>query len=173
MTKRQEKILRYIVKEYIKIARPVSSKFLSERYKLNLSSASLRNEMVTLTEQGYLFQPHTSAGRTPTEKAYRFFVDKFCRPKLPSQIEKELREIILEKKREEEILRNIGKFIAATSKGVSILFKEEEFFWQGLSYLLSQPEFYNVDEVLEAIENFEMLYESVREEHWDRREGIR
>jgi len=151
----------------------VSSKLLSEKYRLRLSSASLRNEMVNLTEEGYLFQPHTSAGRIPTEKAYRFFVDKLCKPKLPSQIEKELKEIALEKKQEEEILRDIGKFIAAVSKNVSILFKAEEFFWQGLSYLLSQPEFYDIDKVLEAIENFEMLYESVRGEYWAKGEGIK
>jgi len=130
MNKRREKILRFIVKEYIKTAKPVSSKVLFERYQFHLSSASLRNEMVKLTQDGYLFQPHTSAGRVPTEKAYRFSVDKFCKPKLPSQIEEELKGILLERKGEEEILKEIGKFIAMASKSVSILLQDEEFFWQ-------------------------------------------
>jgi len=173
MNKRREKILRFIVKEYIKTAKPVSSKVLFERYQFHLSSASLRNEMVKLTQDGYLFQPHASAGRVPTEKAYRFSVDKFCKPKLPSQIEEELKGILLERKGEEEILKEIGKFIAMASKSVSILLQDEEFFWQGLSCLLSQPEFYNTNEILEAIESFEWLYDIIGEELFGKEEGIK
>jgi len=173
MNKRREKILRFIVKEYIKTAKPVSSKLLSEEYQFHLSTASLRNEMARLTQDGYLLQPHTSAGRIPTEKAYQFFVDKFCKPKLPLQIEKELKDILLGRKDEEDSLKEIGKFIATVSKSVSILLQDEEFFWQGLSYLLSQPEFYDANEILEAIENFEWLYDIIDEEIFGREEGIK
>jgi len=172
MNKRREKILRYIIKEYIRDAKPVSSKTLSERYKAHLSSASLRIEMVRLTDDGYLFQPHTSAGRIPTEKAYRFFIDKFCKPKLPSLVEKKLKEIFSERKQEEEIFKEVGKFIAMVSRNVSILLKREEFFWQGLHYLLSQPEFCNIDEILEAIESFEGLHDTIREKIFSEEEGI-
>jgi len=72
MTNRQEKILNTIVKEYVKKPQPVSSKILAQ--KLGLSSATLRNEMMELEKLGYLNQPHTSAGRIPTEKAYRIFI---------------------------------------------------------------------------------------------------
>lgn len=173
MKKRQEKILKCIVREYTRKARPISSKTLSEKYKFRLSPASLRSEMVKLTDAGYLSQPHTSAGRVPTEQAYRFFVNKFCKPKLSLEIEKELKEIFLGRKQEEEILREMGKFIATVSRNVSILFQKEDFFWQGLSYLLSQPEFYNIDEVIEVIESFEQLHEAIREEILDIEEGIK
>ena len=72
MTQRQQKILEMIVKEYVRNPKPVSSEILAQ--KLGLSSATLRNEMLELENLGYLSKPHTSAGRIPLEKAYRFFI---------------------------------------------------------------------------------------------------
>jgi len=74
LTQRQETILALIIHEYIETAEPVGSKALVERYSLGISSATARNEMGTLTEAGLLRQPHTSAGRVPTEEGYRYFV---------------------------------------------------------------------------------------------------
>lgn len=72
---RQESILRALVREYIRTGEPVGSVELVRRYRLNVSSATVRNEMSRLEEIGYLAQPHTSAGRVPTDRAYRLFVD--------------------------------------------------------------------------------------------------
>lgn len=74
LSKRQKNLLLIIVRDYIDSAQPVGSKRLVEHYHLDLSSATIRNEMSALTELGYLRQPHTSAGRVPTEEGYRFFV---------------------------------------------------------------------------------------------------
>ncbi len=74
LTERQRFILALIVRDYTETAEPVGSKRLVEHYKLNLSPATVRNEMAALTEMGYLRQPHTSAGRAPTEEGYRYFV---------------------------------------------------------------------------------------------------
>lgn len=74
LTDRQKKILTMVVHEYIRSAEPVGSKHIVENYHLNLSSATVRNELSELTELGYLRQPHTSAGRVPTEEGYRYFV---------------------------------------------------------------------------------------------------
>jgi len=74
ISERQQKILELIVKDYVKNSKPVSSKILTQK-KLGLSSATLRNEMMELEQAGYLNQPHTSAGRIPTEKAYKFFIN--------------------------------------------------------------------------------------------------
>jgi heat-inducible transcriptional repressor len=76
LTERQETILGLIVREYIDTATPVSSKALVEKYNLGVSSATVRSEMSVLTEKGYLRQPHTSAGREPSEAAYRYFVQR-------------------------------------------------------------------------------------------------
>ncbi len=76
LPERQENILGLIIREYIDTVGPVSSKVLVEKYNLGVSSATVRNEMVALTELGYLRQPHTSAGREPTEEGYRYFVQR-------------------------------------------------------------------------------------------------
>jgi len=76
LTDRQKTLLLLIIRDYIDTAQPVGSKRLVERYHLDLSSATIRNEMSTLTETGYLRQPHTSAGRVPTEEGYRYFVSQ-------------------------------------------------------------------------------------------------
>ena len=76
LTNRQKIILTLIAHEHINSAEPVGSKLLVERFNIGLSSATIRNEMSVLTELGYLRQPHTSAGRVPTEKGYRFFVGR-------------------------------------------------------------------------------------------------
>ncbi len=74
LTERQKKLLSLIIHEHIRSAEPVGSRYLVEKYRLELSPATVRNEMVVLTDEGFLRQPHTSAGRVPTEMGYRYFV---------------------------------------------------------------------------------------------------
>jgi heat-inducible transcriptional repressor len=77
LTERQKLILTLVVRDYIETAQPVGSKRILERFKLDVSSATVRNEMVALSDAGYLRQPHSSAGRVPTEDGYRYFVTHF------------------------------------------------------------------------------------------------
>lgn len=79
LTERQKLILTLIIHEHILTAAPVGSQYLVERYRLNMSSATIRNEMAVLTDLNYLRQPHTSAGRVPSEDGYRFFVGRLLR----------------------------------------------------------------------------------------------
>jgi heat-inducible transcriptional repressor len=74
LTERQKLILALVIRDYIETAQPVGSLRVVENFSLEISSATVRNEMVALTELGYLRQPHTSAGRVPTEEGYRYFV---------------------------------------------------------------------------------------------------
>lgn len=76
LSERQKTLLLLIIRDHIESAQPISSKRLVDHYNLNLSSATIRNEMSALTEMGYLRQPHTSAGRVPTEEGYRYFVSQ-------------------------------------------------------------------------------------------------
>ncbi|MEL7646196.1 MAG: heat-inducible transcriptional repressor HrcA [Anaerolineaceae bacterium] len=78
LTERQKLLLSLIVHEHTRTAQPVGSKTLVEQFTLPISSATIRNEMTVLTEMGYLRQPHTSAGRVPTEEGYRFFVSNLA-----------------------------------------------------------------------------------------------
>lgn len=73
LSNRQEQILHSLIKEYIDCAEPISSGLLQKRADLNVSPATIRNELQELTELGYIMQPHTSAGRVPTEKGYKLF----------------------------------------------------------------------------------------------------
>jgi len=75
LTPRQQAILRLVVHSYVATAQPVSSKSLIGKGMLNVSSATIRNEMAALEEMGYLTHPHTSAGRVPTDQGYRYFVE--------------------------------------------------------------------------------------------------
>jgi heat-inducible transcriptional repressor len=74
LTERQKLILALVIRDYIETVQPVGSQRLVDQYNLDVSSATVRNELLALTEKGYLRQPHTSAGRVPTEEGYRYFV---------------------------------------------------------------------------------------------------
>lgn len=76
LTERQEKVLGFVVRNYIEVGQPVGSKTLVAQYDLDVSSATVRNDLATLSELGYLTQIHTSGGRVPTEQGYRYFVQK-------------------------------------------------------------------------------------------------
>jgi heat-inducible transcriptional repressor len=80
ITERQRLVLALVVRDYTETAQPVGSSRLVGRYKLEISTATVRNEMVVLTEMGFLRQPHTSAGRVPTEEGYRYFVTNVVYP---------------------------------------------------------------------------------------------
>lgn len=79
LSERQKMVLMLVLRDYTETAQPIGSQHLVERYHLEMSSATVRNEMVALTEMGYLRQPHTSAGRIPSEEGYRYFVGHLMR----------------------------------------------------------------------------------------------
>lgn len=88
LTERQKSILLLTIRDYIDAAQPVGSKRIAERYHFGLSTATIRNEMSALTEMGYLRQPHTSAGRVPTEEGYRYFVSAMMdEARLPESVQ--------------------------------------------------------------------------------------
>src|SRR5262249_50722299 len=87
MDARHRDVLTALIREYIDTAEPVGSRVLARRHFPNLSPATLRNVMADLEEMGYLAQPHASAGRIPSDKAYRFYVDSFPRPSASSRRE--------------------------------------------------------------------------------------
>lgn len=145
ITERQRKILEIVIKEHIDSALPISSKFLEEKYSLGVSPATIRNEMQELIEMGYLYQPHTSAGRVPTDKGYRFFVDLFEKEVffLDQEIEKEVRKIRREIENEISFMREFTRFLAQTSSTltVSYLKKEKVIIREGWSFVFNDPEF--------------------------------
>ncbi len=85
---RKKQILRAIILDYIATAEPVGSRTISRKYRLGISPATIRNEMADLEEMGYLKQPHTSAGRIPSQRGYRYYVDHLMQPETPAEEEK-------------------------------------------------------------------------------------
>ena len=83
---REREILKSIIKFYIADGKPVGSRFISRKRRSDLSPATIRNIMADLEEAGYLAQPHTSAGRIPTDKGYRFYVDNLLEVSPPQEI---------------------------------------------------------------------------------------
>jgi len=135
MTSRQQKLLKLIIQDYIKTAQPIASTLLAGKIKDNISSATIRNEMVELERAGYIFQPHTSAGRIPTEKAYQFFIKNYLDREKELQIKK-LRS------NGRAGVKEIAKEIARIS-GLAVLvaFDKNDTYYTGISNLFSQPEF--------------------------------
>jgi heat-inducible transcriptional repressor len=84
LTDRERQVLEAVVRTYVETAEPAGSRTVSRSYDLGISAATVRNTMSDLEEKGYLFHPHTSAGRVPTDRAYRFFVDRLMEPAAPS-----------------------------------------------------------------------------------------
>jgi heat-inducible transcriptional repressor len=90
---RKSAVLRAIVRDYVRTGQPVASKVLAQRYRLKVSAATIRNDMGLLEELGYISQPHTSAGRIPTDQGYRWFVDNWPQPTWPELPSREIRTI--------------------------------------------------------------------------------
>lgn len=147
MTSRQKKLLKQIIDFHIRTNQLVNSKYLTRTYFPKISSATIRNEMAGLAQEGYLFQPHISAGRLPTEKAYEWWVKGFLKEKRPNLCEKKT--ISSFKIYNNLSLKNLAKAIAEITKIATIVaFNKDDFYCTGFSYLFSQPEFKGVEHAL-------------------------
>ena len=111
LDERKTKILDAIIRNYLATGEPVGSRTISKYSDLNLSSATIRNEMSDLEELGYILQPHTSAGRIPSDKGYRFYVDHLMQEK--EREVSEMKEFVIEKtEKMEQVLRQVAKLLA-------------------------------------------------------------
>lgn len=160
ITERQSEILDRVIREYIHSAQPVSSTLLEKKYDFGICPATIRIEMQKLTDKGFLYQPHTSAGRIPTDKGYRFFVDKLLKKKLEDfKIENWLK---LEEEKDNTIkfVQLLTKNLAFTSRALALIyFEEEKILWkEGWEEILREPEFRQEDYIFrftKLLENFE------------------
>ena len=121
---RRASILKAIVSHYVTSGEPVGSKTLVERYKLGVSPATVRNEMGALEEGGYIFQPHTSAGRIPTDAGYRYFVDTGIPPfRLPANEARKIERFFLEPRYElEDALRQTAALLSGITDHAAVVF---------------------------------------------------
>lgn len=164
MTDRQQLLLKFIIKEYIKNAEPIGSDFVVKKGKFDLSPATVRNEMMELEKQGYISQPHTSAGRIPTEKGYKFYIKNYLDLDSDKVADKKIKQLenVNKQKSEDETayIKNLAKNLADISSGAVLIgFGPNNVYYTGLTNLFSQPEFQN----LELVQNISAVMDHLDE----------
>lgn len=120
LDERKTKILQAIIRNYLETGEPVGSRTISKYADLNLSSATIRNEMADLEELGYILQPHTSAGRIPSDKGYRFYVDCMMEEKEREVVE--MKEVLVERQDKMELLlKQVAKVLAQNTQYATMI----------------------------------------------------
>lgn len=149
LTPRQAHILKTLIEEYIESAEPVGSETLEKKYNLGVSPATIRNEMAQLTKIRYLKQPHASAGRIPTARAFRFYIVQLMEERqLPVTEEAKARQTVEEARENvDHLMRETTHSLAEATKSLSVgTVDGEDTVWSaGYSKILDVPEFYNID----------------------------
>lgn len=163
LTARQVEILKSLIEEYITTAEAVGSETLEKKHNLSASPATIRNEMVRLTELGYLKKPHVSAGRVPTPMGMKFYVKQLMKEKELSVAEEvSLKEKVWDlREKEREFLKEVTKALAERTKVLAVVTTNEgEMFCAGYANILDMPEFLDIDltkNLLTVIEEHEYL----------------
>lgn len=148
LTTRQKDIFNSVIKRYIADAHPVGSQVLLQEASLGVSPATVRNEMLELERHGFLFQPHTSAGRIPTEKGWRYYLDNFLTERQVSKpVQEELKKVARAYQHSRvELVKHVAQAIAdASSQAVFVAHTPNDTYYTGISKLFNQPEFDEVD----------------------------
>jgi len=167
LTQRQIKILKCITEEFIESAAPVGSETLEKKFSLGISSATIRNEMSTLTQMGFLKKGHLSAGRAPTSMGLKYYVRNLMVPKnLTVSEEVGAKEKVWDYRNEfDRLLRETTKELAIKTRSMAIATTDHGLIYSyGASNLLEEPEFYNIDvtkTVLSLLDNYNFWYEII------------
>ncbi|MDD2753690.1 MAG: hypothetical protein PHT44_03725 [Candidatus Portnoybacteria bacterium] len=146
MQERRKKILKAVVKEYQRTGEPVASSDLADRWHFDFSPATVRAEMLVLDKEGFLEQPHTSAGRLPTDKAFRFFIEEFGE----EDFSRSEQEHVLARMRKihDDSMKEMAQFLADCSRGLGlsgVFGQAADFHGAGLGWLAEEPEFEDGD----------------------------
>jgi transcriptional regulator of heat shock response len=174
MSSRRLEILRAIVDEYVATQEPVGSKSIADHHGLGISPATIRNEMAILEEEGLITQPHTSAGRIPTDLGYRVFVDKLATVKPLSTAERRAIETFLDSSNDlEELLKRSAKLLADITKQVAVVTypilgeSREKLAISGTAHLARSGEDlgFTLSPILEALEEQVVLLRLLNEVH--------
>ncbi len=185
---REDTIFGIIIRAYVETAEPVGSRTISRHFDVGLSPASIRNVMADLEDQGLLKQPHTSAGRVPTDKGYRYYVDRLMEPEELSEKEKRYISSEFSKERDVEgVLECASKVISEITQNAALIYvknlkrisflsylledlvreaerlnhlleEQPELFIEGAFRILGQPEFQNASKMRTLLQEFEEKY---------------
>lgn len=169
---RKDSILTITVDQYIKTVTPVSSSCIAKCYPRDVSSATIRNILAELEEDGYLTHPHTSAGRVPTEQGYRYYVDHLMKEIQLFEEEKERirREYIVQSTELESLVEKISLALSNTTEYTSIVAVDgwaNKFVCTGTSYVAKYPDYQDVQkihDILTALDEKERLLRLIQRE---------
>ncbi|UZJ40552.1 heat-inducible transcriptional repressor HrcA [Prosthecochloris sp. SCSIO W1101] len=126
LSERERQVLSIIIQAYVINAAPVGSRYIAKNYNLGLSDATIRNVMADLEDEGYISQPHTSAGRVPTDKGYRYYVDLIMRVRRieeeeKKRIDRNFRQLNYDPKDSAEVLKAVAKVLGSISQQLSVV----------------------------------------------------
>ncbi len=161
MNERQKKLLNLIISKHIQTAEPVGSTFLVEKTGLEVSPATVRNEMAELEKAGFIYQPHTSAGRVPTEKGYQFYVDNFVEKREIKATWRQSFELVLKNKLDkDQVLKNLARSVVELADAtVIVAFDANNIYYTGIANLFKKPEFAeqnlicNISEIIDHLDD--------------------
>jgi len=147
LSERQQKLFSAIVKEYIKQAKPVGSQSLVEKYELEVSPATVRNEMVRLIDEGLLEKPHASAGRVPTTTGFRFYINELLEEEeLPVIEEVSIKQRLWPKRfTKSKLLHEASLALADSARALALVLAGDSLFYAGAVNILEHPEFFDID----------------------------
>lgn len=164
MTSRQQQILDAVIEQYAEVASPVGSSLLAKLF--NVSSATIRAEMAELERGGYITQPHTSAGRVPTDKGYRHYVNNLIEDQ-PSTTEKRVERALTARiqgvSMPEYVIRNAVDTLMELTHNLGIATIGNQLYMSGLSNLFGQPEFMQADQARQVASLLDNLEPWLRE----------
>jgi heat-inducible transcriptional repressor len=173
LTQRQIEILKTLIEEYINTAEAVGSETLEKKHNLSASPATIRNEMVKLTDLGYLKKPHVSAGRVPTPAGMKFYVKQLMKEKELSVAEEVgVKEKVWDfRENEQRFLKELTRNLANKTKALAIATTDQgDFFCAGYANLLDLPEFFDIDvtknlfSIIDEAEYIQNLFSGALEE---------
>ena len=176
-TDRQVKLLDFIIREHVKTAKPVGSALIAKKAGFKLSSATLRTEMGELEKAGYLAQLHTSGGRVPTDKAYRYYVNSLLEkqggPNLKTEYKNKIKEAFDDMPSDpSEVNKIVAKILSNLSENLVItgISQDKDFFKKGLVSLFGLPEFKEFNEAVKLarfFEEFEGMFQFIEREFFN------
>jgi len=161
LTQRQIQILKSLIEEYIDTAEAVGSETLEKKHNLSASPATIRNEMVKLTDLGYLKKPHSSSGRVPTPSAMKLYVKQLMKEKELSVAEEvAVKEKVWDHREKlDSFMRELTRSLAEKTKSLAIATTEEgDFYCAGYANILDIPEFFDIDvtkSLLSALDEYD------------------
>jgi heat-inducible transcriptional repressor len=173
LTDRQIKLLKAIVEEYINTAEPVGSLTLEKRHTLGVSPATIRNEMVTLTKNGFLKQPHTSAGRVPTPLALKFYIQNLMKQQEMSVTDEvKVKEKIWDyRQKQDKLLREATRALADKTHVLALSTTNDgDLYYAGASNLLDMLEFYDMvttKNLLYVLDQFDFWWDIFGKSEYD------